>query len=159
MNKGWGWWWWTMHDHVDVLNATKLCILKYLPFCVFSKILSVPFYVMLTWSQFKKKKKRENILWLNIHALVWPQMALALGVSLFPETNWNTHTYCVAMMYFSSINQWSFFSFLFYGLTYRSPQAKGPIEPEAVGLLHSRSNARSKPHLQPTPQLMTTPDL
>ena len=37
-------------------------------------------------------------------------------------------------------------------------QARGPIGVIATGLHHSHSNARSKPHLQPTPQLMAKPD-
>ena len=37
-------------------------------------------------------------------------------------------------------------------------QARGLIRAIAAGLHHSHSNARSKPRLQPTPQLMATPD-
>ena len=37
-------------------------------------------------------------------------------------------------------------------------QARGLIGAVAAGLRHSHSNARSKPHLQPTPQLTATPD-
>ena len=37
-------------------------------------------------------------------------------------------------------------------------QARGPIGAVAAGLHHSHSNAESEPHLQPTPQLMATPD-
>jgi len=32
------------------------------------------------------------------------------------------------------------------------------VESTAAGLQHSHSNARFKPHLQPTPQLMAAPD-
>ena len=42
--------------------------------------------------------------------------------------------------------------------TYGSSWAKGRIRAAAAGLCHSHSNARSKPHLQPTPQLTATPD-
>ena len=39
-----------------------------------------------------------------------------------------------------------------------SSQARGQIGAVAASLRHSHSNARSELHLQPTPQLMTTPD-
>ena len=41
---------------------------------------------------------------------------------------------------------------------YGSSQARGLIVAVAAGLHHSHSNARSKPHLQPTPQLVATLD-
>ena len=41
---------------------------------------------------------------------------------------------------------------------YGSSQARGQIGVAAVSLHHSHSNTRSKPRLQPTPQLMATPD-
>ena len=41
---------------------------------------------------------------------------------------------------------------------YGGSQARGPIGAVAAGLHHSHSNAESEPHLQPTPQLMATPD-
>ena len=37
-------------------------------------------------------------------------------------------------------------------------QAKGLIRAVAASLRHNHSNARSEPRLQPTPQLMETPD-
>ena len=37
-------------------------------------------------------------------------------------------------------------------------QAKGRIQAVATGLHHSHSSAGSKPHLQPSPQLMATLD-
>ena len=37
-------------------------------------------------------------------------------------------------------------------------QARGPIRAVAASLHQSHSNMGSKPHLQPTPQLMATPD-
>ena len=39
-----------------------------------------------------------------------------------------------------------------------SSQARGQIRVAASGLYHSHSNTGSEPHLQPTPQLMATPD-
>ena len=44
-------------------------------------------------------------------------------------------------------------------MAYRGSQARGLIRPVAAGLCHSHSNARSKPCLLPTPQLMATLDL
>ena len=41
---------------------------------------------------------------------------------------------------------------------YGSSENRGWIWATAAGLYHSHSHARSKPHLQPTSQLMTTPD-
>ena len=43
-------------------------------------------------------------------------------------------------------------------MAYGSAQARGQIGAVAVGLHHSHSNSGSEPHLQPTPQLMATPD-
>ena len=37
-------------------------------------------------------------------------------------------------------------------------QARGLIRVVAASLHHSHSNVGSEPHLQPTPQLMATPD-
>ena len=42
--------------------------------------------------------------------------------------------------------------------TYGGFQAKGPVGAVATSIHQSHSNAESKPHLQPTPQLMATPD-
>ena len=41
---------------------------------------------------------------------------------------------------------------------YRGSQARGLIRATAAGLRRSHSNARSELCLQPTPQLMATPD-
>ena len=41
---------------------------------------------------------------------------------------------------------------------YGGSQARGLIGAAAAGLCQSHSNARSEPRLQPTPQLMATPD-
>ena len=41
---------------------------------------------------------------------------------------------------------------------YGDSQARGGIGAVAVSLYHSHSNVGSKPRLQPTPQLMATPD-
>ena len=59
---------------------------------------------------------------------------------------------------------WDFcfcFCFLIFRATpeaYGSSQATGQIGAVAAGLRHSHSNARSEPHLWPTPQLMAMPD-
>ena len=51
-----------------------------------------------------------------------------------------------------------FFTFRAASAAYGSSQANGRIRAEATALHHNPSNARSEPHLQPTPQLMTMPD-
>ena len=53
-----------------------------------------------------------------------------------------------------------FFFFLFRAtpVAYGGSQARGPIEAVAASLRHSHSNARSEPHLLPTPQLVAAPD-
>ena len=43
-------------------------------------------------------------------------------------------------------------------VAYAGSQARGPIGAVATGLCHSHTNEGSEPHLQPTPQLTTTPD-
>ena len=43
-------------------------------------------------------------------------------------------------------------------MAYESSQARDRITAATTGLCHSHSNARSKPRLQPTPQLMAMPD-
>ena len=57
--------------------------------------------------------------------------------------------------------------FFFFGLfvfsraapmAHGSSQARGLFGAVAIGLCHSHSNAGSELHLQPTPQLMATPD-
>ena len=52
-----------------------------------------------------------------------------------------------------------FFFFLLFRtapVAYASSQARGRIRAAAAGLHHSHGNAGSKPHLQPTQQLMAT---
>ena len=57
----------------------------------------------------------------------------------------------------------SFFFFCLFAISWAAPkayggsQAKGPIRAIATGLRHRHSNTRFEPHLQPTPQLTTTP--
>ena len=51
-----------------------------------------------------------------------------------------------------------FFVFWASPEAYGGSQARGPNGAPAAGLCHSYSNTRSKLHLQPTPQLMATPD-
>ena len=43
-------------------------------------------------------------------------------------------------------------------MAYGGSQARGQIRAVATGLCYSHINARSEPHLQPTPQFMATPD-
>ena len=54
-----------------------------------------------------------------------------------------------------------FFIFCLFGATpaaYEGSQARGQNRAIATGLRQSHSNMGSEPHLQPTPQLTTTPD-
>ena len=64
-----------------------------------------------------------------------------------------------------AIAELQFFNLFFFSLLFRavsmacgSSQARGLIGAVAAGLHYSLSNARSKPHWQPTPQLRATPD-
>ena len=43
-------------------------------------------------------------------------------------------------------------------MPYGGSQARGPVGAAAAGLYHGHNNARSKPCLRPTPQLMAMPD-
>ena len=57
----------------------------------------------------------------------------------------------------------SFLSFFFFNFraapaAFGGSQVRGRIRATAAGLCHNHSNARSEPRLQPTPQLVTTPD-
>ena len=54
----------------------------------------------------------------------------------------------------------SFFLFFFRAtsVAYEGSQAMGGIRAAGAGLYHSHSNAGSKPHLQPIPQLTATLD-
>ena len=67
----------------------------------------------------------------------------------------------------SLFSNYFLFFFFFWGLfaiswsvptAYGGSQTSGLIRAVAAGLHHSHSNAGSKPHLQPTPQLTETPD-
>ena len=63
------------------------------------------------------------------------------------------------LLYFLPIYFYLFFCLLRAALAaYGDSQAKGLIGAVATGLHQSHSNARSKPHLRPTPQLTATPD-
>ena len=59
-----------------------------------------------------------------------------------------------------TIHKVFFFFFLFRATlaAYGNSQARGPTGAKEAGLYHSHSNAGSKPRLQPTAQLETTPD-
>ena len=72
------------------------------------------------------------------------------------------------MEYYSAIKRnmvLSFFSFFFFFCLFRAAlaayggsQARGQIRAVAAGHSHSHSNAGTKPHLQPTPQLTAMQD-
>ena len=67
-----------------------------------------------------------------------------------------------SQIYMIAANLFFFFFGLFRDIptAYGGSQARGPVEDLATSLRHSHSNARSrsKSCLQPTPQLMATPD-
>ena len=97
--------------------------------------------------------------------------------SVFPQAL-QLHTFLVIWLPLwlpmSSVNSlslplWSFYwvlcwSFLYSFFLRAAPAAYGnsqawdKIRAAAANLHHSHSNARSKPHLQPTPQLLAVPD-
>ena len=61
--------------------------------------------------------------------------------------------------FFLSLSFFFFFAFFRAApVAYGGSQARGLIGPVAAGLCQSHSNARSKPHLWPTPQLTATLD-
>ena len=51
-----------------------------------------------------------------------------------------------------------FIHFLFIAAPEAHESSRGQTGAAAAGLYHSHSNARSEPHLQPTPQLTATLD-
>ena len=71
---------------------------------------------------------------------------------------------CACMLSHHAGTSYFFFSFFFFCLfravpmAYGSSQARGQMGTAAAGLCHSHSNMGSKPHLQPTLQLMAIPD-
>ena len=71
------------------------------------------------------------------------------------------HYYSVEYTHlFVKFLSFSFFFFCFFRAAvaaYGSSQATGLIGATAAGLRHSHSNARSEPHLRPTPQLTAVP--
>ena len=74
------------------------------------------------------------------------------------------HTFLIiiSVFFFFFVFVFVFFVFFCYHratpMTYGGSQARGLICAVAAGLCHSHSNTRSEPCLQPTPQLMATPD-
>ena len=64
------------------------------------------------------------------------------------------------MLQVNNIVSHNFFFCLFRAaaMAHGGSQAKGPIGAVATGQLQSHSNARSKPRLRPTPQLLATQD-
>ena len=87
------------------------------------------------------------------------------------ETVWNNMKKCEGWLYIDwgrkrnveGLWTFFFFFFLFFCLFRAAPTAYGGgrardwIGAVTAGLHHSHSNARSKPHLRPTPQVTTTP--
>ena len=68
-----------------------------------------------------------------------------------------THTISTSFYLHLNLLLW-FFPFRAAPAAYGSYRAGGRTRATAAGLCHSHSNARSKPWLWPTPQLMATPD-
>ena len=53
---------------------------------------------------------------------------------------------------------WSICLFRAAPTAYGGSQARGPVEAVATGVCHNHSHSGSEPRLQPTLQLMATPD-
>ena len=91
-------------------------------------------------------------------------MAIPVGVGtvaksrhqIFPIEIWGGGVGCGFFCLFVCF--WSFCPFTATPVACGGSQATGRIGAVAAGLCQSHSNARSEPHLQPTPQLTTTPD-
>ena len=66
---------------------------------------------------------------------------------------------CYFLMTRFRLFQLFFFLFLATLAAYGRSWARGRIGAVAAGLCHSHSNARTEPHLQPTPQLVAMPIL
>ena len=75
------------------------------------------------------------------------------------NVSWKASSILQGKHHFKLACLFSFFlSFMATTTAHGSSQARGQIRAVAAGLHHSHSNARSKPHLRPTPQLTATPD-
>ena len=66
--------------------------------------------------------------------------------------------YCLSPQVFHKLHEGWNFVLAFQDLTHGDSEARCQIRAVAAGLHHSHRNARSKPRLQPTPQLTATPD-
>ena len=68
----------------------------------------------------------------------------------------------INLHYFGLSNDFFLFYFFYFfraaPSAYGGSHARGLVGATAAGLHHVHSNARSEPHLRPTPQLMATPD-
>ena len=107
--------------------------------------------------------------WITANPLSCAKVNILLSLIFLFGFLWTTLKWGLALQSLSSylssfgINFLSF-SFLFFFFFWAAPtayggsQARGQIRAAATGLAHSHSNARSKLHLQPTPQLMAMPD-
>ena len=109
-----------------------------------------------------------NCMWKSMHSFLtgfhstylWNSFILLLWQYLIPF-HCNIVLYCVTIHYLY-IHSFLFFFFLLSRATLETcggSQARGQIGATTAGLRHSHSNTGSKPHLQPTPQLTTMPDL
>ena len=110
--------------------------------------------------------------WVQLPALPlhWPYDLWPSDWSLWTSStavviNWNNmEEWCSTLMGHSNAILLQIFFFIFFFLfmatsaAYGGSQARGPVGATAASLYHSHSNARSKPHLRTTPQLMATLD-
>ena len=64
---------------------------------------------------------------------------------------------CLGSFFYLSFHLFIYF-FRAVPVVYGGSQARGLIRAVAISLHHRHSNARSKLHLQPAPQLMAMPD-
>ena len=84
----------------------------------------------------------------SVSISVSPSLSLCLSLSIYISIYLSSH--------FSFF--FSFFVFLPFLTAYGVSQARGLISAIATSLCQSHSKVGSEPHLQPTPQLMATPD-
>ena len=96
-------------------------------------------------------------------SVLW--LAFLLAVSKSISLNHLHHHYWKHFFFTYIFVYFYLFIFIFFYFfraapeAYGDSQARGGIRATAAGLHHPHSNAKSEPHLQPTPQLTATPIL
>ena len=93
------------------------------------------------------------LLWRLVQSLAWELLHTTGAAKKNPKTKQSVRGHWYHFFFF-------FFFCLFRAAlaAYGGSQARGLIGAGAAGLRQSHSNARSKPRLRPTPQLMATLD-